>query len=258
MNKFLSLLLLSIWPFFLIWSFVGTFVVIFHINVPFAGLTDMIFLLFGALCLLKEGYHIYKKKIFYAFAWVACISGIVEGIGTLTGVPFGSYVYTDNFGWKFFGIVPLSIPLAWWIVLFPLFEITRKWVKSVYLRPICTAFLCVWTDFLLEPMATIVRGYWLWDDQSWYYGVPLINFGGWLLLSLVLSTGVEIILPKPSQSIDWFRLLKIYFVFFCVTFIFLISSIVNLPDFAVVTLIGVSLLVTTATLVVKQAVRTSL
>ena len=229
-----------LWPFFLIWAFVGVFVVVLQIKVPFAGVADMVFLLSGAGCLLREGYFLYGRKIFWAFAWVAVLSGIVESIGTLTGFPFGTYTYTEAFGWQLFGILPLSIPLAWWIVVFPLWSLLKKWQLSSLLRAVLVACLCVWTDFLLEPVATLVRGYWIWSDTPWYYGVPWENFLGWFGLAFILTLGLEYLLCDEIKetAMITFRMISVYL---SVMVIFFLTTLVNLPDSTLVLGVGFSL-----------------
>jgi len=40
-----------------------------------------------------------------------------------------------------------------------------------------------------------VRGYWIWEQEGFYYGVPLLNFAGWYLTALVLSFLTQLFLP---------------------------------------------------------------
>ncbi|NBS54704.1 carotenoid biosynthesis protein, partial [bacterium] len=50
-------------------------------------------------------------------AVILVASGILESFGTLTGIPFGSYTYTDAFGPRLGGVLPIAIPLAWFAVV---------------------------------------------------------------------------------------------------------------------------------------------
>lgn len=45
-----------------------------------------------------------------------------ELIGVATGFLFGNYTYSDQLGPKVFGLVPLVIPIAWLMMLYPAYE----------------------------------------------------------------------------------------------------------------------------------------
>ena len=119
-------------------------------------------------------------------------SGCLEWIGARTGYPFGPYRYTDNFGWRIGGILPVSIPLAWMVVILC--------GRSLILRcrPTSTrgelalgvAVIAVLTDLNLEAVAWKVRGYWTWYPDArpplppW---PPVQNYLSWFGLSFVLA-----------------------------------------------------------------------
>ena len=60
------------------------------------------------------------------------VSLIFESVGVATGWVYGDYAYTDKLGFKFLGLVPLLIPIAWFMLSYPSFIIaTRLDRKSV-------------------------------------------------------------------------------------------------------------------------------
>lgn len=113
------------------------------------------------------------------------LSAFLEGFGTKTGIPFGAYTYTDNFGPLLFGIVPFAIPLAWFIIIvgagliftqhFPLWSQTQ--LAAV------VALFAVAFDVALEPFAYGVRHYWHWDIGA----VPLSNYLTWFAASFFFA-----------------------------------------------------------------------
>ena len=119
-------------------------------------------------------------------------SGLSEWIGAQTGYPFGPYRYTDSFGWRIGGVLPVAIPLAWMIVLLCARTLVLK------LRPASTrtelalgvAAIATLTDINLEAVAWKVRGYWIWypdaivPPSSW---PPLQNYLSWFALSFALT-----------------------------------------------------------------------
>ena len=119
-------------------------------------------------------------------------SGVCEWIGAQTGFPFGPYRYTDYFGWRVGGVLPVAIPLAWLVVLL----CGRSLILR--LRPTSTraelalgvAVVATLTDANLEAVAWKVRHYWNWyPDASpplptW---PPFQNYFSWFGLSFVLA-----------------------------------------------------------------------
>jgi uncharacterized membrane protein len=127
---------------------------------------------------------------------VLVISFGVETLGVCTGFPFGAYHYTDKFG-PLLGAVPMTIPLAWQVVVTNALFIVRK-VAPYLPRPgeaALAAAVCTLYDFILEPFATTVKGYWIWSG-----GIPLSNFVSWFVIS-----GLLVWLFAPTASSRYSR-----------------------------------------------------
>ena len=121
-----------------------------------------------------------------ARAWcvivLICAYGI-ECFGTKTTFPFGAYHYTGNFG-PMLWIVPLTIPMAWHIVLTNALFVVRAVLPHVtqLTEALLAGIICTAYDFVLEPFATTRKHYWEWATGS----VPLINYVAWFILSALL------------------------------------------------------------------------
>lgn len=187
----------SAWAIFIIYFSVGVGLMLTPLEPPFGALSDFLFILFAAtVVFLNEARMIGWGKALAAFAWVAIVSATIETVGTLTGFPFGNYTYTEAFGPRLFGLLPLAIPLAWWLVLMPVYrllEYVRQARKVVFVGLVAIAVTLV--DFVIEPVAVVIKGYWVWHDGGFYYGVPWTNFVGWILTALVLTIGLNRIIP---------------------------------------------------------------
>ena len=123
---------------------------------------------------------------------ILCTAGGAEWLGTRTGFPFGPYRYTANFGWLIGGVLPVAIPLAWFVIVLCARVLVRQ------LRPGTTrlelalgvGFVAFLTDLNLEFIAWKVRGYWRWYPDlpgplpSY---PPFQNFVAWFLLSFALA-----------------------------------------------------------------------
>jgi putative membrane protein len=134
------------------------------------------------------------------------LSFSVEHIGVTTGQPFGAYRYTDLLVPLLFGHVPLAIPFAWLLVVAAALETARFVQNAGVGGPSSRAWLVVGgatmallLDILLEPVVTLVNGYWVWIDQGNYYGVPLTNFAAWWVTGFVLI-GITVALTRRAAA----------------------------------------------------------
>ena len=229
---------------FLIWATVGLFVVAFNRETPFGAWADLIFMILAALIVFLSWARYYGFSITWkSFLWVAIWSGSIEAIGATTGFPFGTYDYTGNFGPLVGGVVPLAIPLAWWVIVGTLFLVvdyalfrlstilTFNAVTLLMLVPIGA----VAVDFTLEPVATLVRGYWHWEDGVFYYGVPFSNFVGWFMTAWVASGGLFLLTLRkgPRQTMAPVSVTPPVAVLFSVVLLFWASSLIQLQILAI-------------------------
>jgi uncharacterized membrane protein len=123
---------------------------------------------------------------------LVCAFGI-ETFGTMTSFPFGDYHYTARFGPVLY-LVPLTIPLAWHVVMTNALFVIRALAPHVsrLIEALLAGILCTIYDFILEPFATTVKHYWVWTDAS----VPPINYVAWFILSAAL---VRLFAPTLSS-----------------------------------------------------------
>ena len=213
------------WIAFLIWTGVGFVVMPFGIGegelrgwIGNAGLADAAVAILhtsDAVWILLAAVVVYlhaaaAEGLPTARRWAVIIlvaSTIFEWIGTRTGFPFGPYRYTDNFGWRLGGVVPLAIPLAWFVVLIcGRYAVLRLYAAASRLEiALGVAVIAVLTDLNLEYVAWKVRAYWVWYPQShrvpptW---PPMQNYAAWFVLSFVLAyllpPNHELCLQRPS------------------------------------------------------------
>jgi len=118
-----------------------------------------------------------------------------ETFGTITGFPFGAYHYTDRFG-PMLGVVPLTIPFAWHVVVTNALFIVRAVAPyaSRLAEAALAGLLCTLYDFVLEPFATTVKQYWIWTEGT----IPPLNYVAWFVLSALL---VRLFAPTLSSRV---------------------------------------------------------
>lgn len=48
-------------------------------------------------------------------------------------------------------------------------------------------------DLALDPAMSLVTKYWIWGTEGPYYGMPLLNLGGWYFTGLVLMAALAML-----------------------------------------------------------------
>ena len=122
---------------------------------------------------------------FFTFAGVGLAGFTVELIGVHTGVPFGSYSYSDVLKPQLFGVPP-AMAFAWIILVAYIKQIVPKLNAPMWAEPILAAAWMTAIDLLIDPIAVKKLGYWDWDRPGIYYGIPTSNFLGWFISSLFI------------------------------------------------------------------------
>jgi putative membrane protein len=116
---------------------------------------------------------------------VTSLAWLAESIGHSTGFPFGSYVYTTKLQPQLAG-VPLLIPLAWMMMLPPAWAVGSLLSKSrLGLIGISALAMTAW-DLFLDPQM-VAWGFWEWQQPGYYFGIPLVNYLGWFVVSAAIS-----------------------------------------------------------------------
>jgi len=118
------------------------------------------------------------------FIGVILFSLVIESIGVSSGFPFGKYQYTTLLGTSFLG-VPLIITLAWYSTVAGALGVARNVLRfniNLLVVSLIAAFFVVALDIVLEPMATHVNHYWIWEKGE----IPLVNYSSWFILAFIV------------------------------------------------------------------------
>jgi putative membrane protein len=112
----------------------------------------------------------------------------VEALGVATGVPFGSYAYSDSLGWQLAG-VPAVIPLAWTMMGYPALLVGRRIASGRWWGPAVAGWALASWDLFLDPQM-VEAGHWVWLGQNEIalLGVPATNFVAWFAIATVMMT----------------------------------------------------------------------
>jgi uncharacterized membrane protein len=149
----------------------------------------LVFVLFSLLhCTAIEGPR--RTAIFFLIS--AVVSYLMEEIGVRTGLIYGAYHYSSALGAKL-GDVPILIPLAWFMMIYPSWMVARSLVRGVafhsFARLTATAAIAAMVmtawDVVMDPGMS-AAGNWIWEHGGSYFGVPLRNYFGWLLTTFLV------------------------------------------------------------------------
>jgi bisanhydrobacterioruberin hydratase len=208
-----------VWWLFLLWTVVGAAVMVSGINsgnvggwisspsvqealADLLGYADLVWMISAAMVVyLRVAATEGLRRARLSAVIILAGSTLVEWIGAQSGVPFGPYRYTDAFGPRMIGVLPIAIPLAWLVILLGarllVLEI-RPGISKTALS-FWVAVIALFTDLNLEFIAWKVRGYWIWfPDQSAAPGWPPIqNFLSWFALAFILHALTPIQSDRP-------------------------------------------------------------
>lgn len=109
-----------------------------------------------------------------------------EFVGVTTGLPYGPFHYTDSMGYRLGGIVPWSVAFVFAPLVLGSMRLASCATRDARLAIPISSLILVIHDMVLDP-AAVSGGYWVWARGGAYYGVPVSNFIGWLLVGLLAS-----------------------------------------------------------------------
>lgn len=162
----------------------GVIMLIFYLithNYELAVFSELLFIIIYFLHSILYRNIKYTLK-FFAISYIIAL--LIEEIGLHTGIPFGHYYYTSILGPALYG-VPYAIPFLWSSLLyFSMIAANNNYLKG--------ALLMMFLDLSFDPRFSMHL--WHWITPGIYFGVPVINFFGWFISSLIILYLIKYIL----------------------------------------------------------------
>ena len=161
----------------------------------------VVFVLFALThCLTLEG----PSRTGAFFAISAVVSYGMEEIGVRTGHIYGAYHYSELLGAKL-GHVPILIPLAWFMMIYPSWMVARAILRGVdqntaignIARAVVAACVMTGWDTVMDP-GMAASGNWIWEKGGAYFGVPVQNYFGWLLTTFLVYWIAGLLWRRPN------------------------------------------------------------
>lgn len=165
---------------------------------PYIVFVGIVFVILHSLANRGTRYTVLFFSIAFSFTLAS------ELAGTAYGLVFGQYYYASRPPWMVAGLVPIQNPLSWCVVLYVCDALTdlvvpydpnRTEKVSGRFLPLAACAIgysaingleAVGLDMILDPISA---GHsWYWAAPGPYFGIPLSNYLGWFVVTIV-STG---------------------------------------------------------------------
>ncbi|MBW3611129.1 MAG: carotenoid biosynthesis protein [Actinobacteria bacterium] len=159
--------------------------------------TVVVVAFFAATCALAADVWA-PRRVAVAAGVVVAGTLALEFVGHTTGWPFGAYDYTPALVPQIGG-VPVVVPLAWWAMAVPAREVAARLAGPGWARVALGAVALTAWDLMLDPQM-VESGYWVWEADGPWQGIPLSNYAGWLVSSAVVMVVLDRLLPLPGSS----------------------------------------------------------
>ncbi len=178
----------------------------FGIEVPW-NTTDVYVYASAAIVFIHAFITLGWKRATTGFMVLFLIGFGAEAMGVNTGWVYGPYHYADFLpGPRLLG-VPISVPFSWELNMYPaiylalylfpsdlLHRNVQKWKKVIYVIAfsLVSAGICTFYDLLCDPVGCLLLKMWVWHIPGDYFptfwgGIPLANYGGWVLTGIIGS-----------------------------------------------------------------------
>lgn len=172
-----------VWKLFVIWFSIGLLLVGFSLLPSWLEWANAVFLFLSGTYAAFYLWHVLPNARFI-IPLIFFGSILIESFGTKTGLLFGKYIYTTEFGPLWIG-VPITMGPAWLSVIGASYAFSRLF-SIRYSTLLIVPLLTVWLDLAIDPVASLNQ-YWVWQEPGIYYGIPTQNFLGWYITALFFS-----------------------------------------------------------------------
>ncbi len=180
----------------------------FLTNIKNPALAILLYVLPSVFCLMHGSRFLGKRNIAVFLALIVVVSYTAEYLGTHTGVIFGQYYYnTVGNGPLLFGVPPLlmltyfSIAYSSYLlirIILQRFDLIKGWMIVGF--SVCVAMLMTLTDLAADPVNSTINQVYIWTNGGAFFGVPYLNFIGWLAETFIFSVLVSLYLGYVAKS----------------------------------------------------------
>jgi bisanhydrobacterioruberin hydratase len=158
----------------------------FVINPQMAPVSGILIIFLAIPCYIALGIWLGWKRSISLLVVLSIYAFTIETIAIITGFPYSSFQYTELIGYKLLGYTPYTVPFAYVPLFIGCFYLAalkniKKW-KII----LSTTLLVLIADMVLDPAAVALK-FWIYESNGIFYGVPLMNFLGWIFSGFLSS-----------------------------------------------------------------------
>jgi carotene biosynthesis associated membrane protein len=178
------------------------------LNLPHLGMLIMpiLTLLAFAFAVVHAYANIGRSRMLLLLCLTFIVSMLFESVGVATGLVYGRYHYTDMLGPRFLGLVPYLIPVAWFMMIYPAQVIVEGLLgdrvpvgwRGLWQMALMSAVVMTAWDLIMDPIM-VHMGFWVWEVEGDYFGIPLHNYAGWLLTTFTIFLLYRFIAPRFGE-----------------------------------------------------------
>lgn len=149
-----------------------------------------------------------KKNITIFFVVVFAVTFISEYLGVNTGKLFGEYYYNTVGNGPLVGGVPPLLMLTYFSISYGTYWVMRiilgdfgiiKGAKILWLS-LLGGLIATLTDLAADPVNSTVNKVYIWTNGGIFFGVPYMNFTGWLIEISVFFLIISLIFAYVTKS----------------------------------------------------------
>lgn len=175
-------------PVAIVLAILGLFLAVIPMQAELWYISVIAILLFGAPVVIYTVQWLGRYKGLALIGGLGIYALLIETFAIQTGMPYGQFSYGGLLGPKLFDSVPVTVLLAWTPLVLGVLAVLPP-ITPLWKRVIVATVSLVVVDMVLDPAAVHI-GFWAWDVPGFYYGVPLVNFAGWVLSGGIAFTAI--------------------------------------------------------------------
>ena len=137
----------------------------------------------------RYGWH----NILAYFVIGVVVTNVTENLSIVTGFPFGAYHHTAAMGPQIWHVPLIVGPiftvagyLAWQLAGIVLGDVFDSPPGVAVARPLIAAFITTSWDLCVDAIGGTFNRDWVWADGGPWFGVPWLNFFGWMLTMWII------------------------------------------------------------------------